>query len=120
MKSKPKRAIKGGFACDLKGVETREAAMGLKNTELYVARENMPPPEADEYYQSDLIGLAVHSLEGEIIGRIVKVANHGAGDILEIQCLDKSALLLPFTREIVPSVNLKGGFVSISPPDEAC
>jgi 16S rRNA processing protein RimM len=103
----------------VKGVSDRGAAQKLTNEKLYLAREKLPPPEEDEFYCSDLIGLRAETPEGALIGTIVAVPNYGAGDILEIAPPAGETLLLPFTRAVVPEIDLAGGKVTVAPPVEA-
>src|ERR1043165_10175666 len=51
------RPAKDMLVARLKGVADRNAAEALKNIRLYVAREKLPKPEADEFYHADLVGL---------------------------------------------------------------
>src|SRR5262249_45830025 len=51
------RPAKDVLVARLKGVTDRNAAEALKNMRLYVAREKLPRPEADEFYHADLVGL---------------------------------------------------------------
>jgi 16S rRNA processing protein RimM len=103
----------------VKGVGDRDAAQKLTNEKLFLGRDKLPPPEEDEFYCSDLIGLRAETPEGALIGTIVAVPNHGAGDILEIAPPAGETLLLPFTRAVVPEVDLAGGKVVVVPPVEA-
>lgn len=98
------RPIKGGFAARLGGVETREAVEALKGTRLYAPRDRLPTLPDDEYYHADLIGLDVVDTGGEPLGRVRAVHDFGAGDVIEVQ--GKAELMLPFTREAVPTVDL--------------
>jgi 16S rRNA processing protein RimM len=102
----------------VKGVDSREAAQALTHTKLYIARENLPPPEEDEFYCRDLIGLRAETADGVFLGAIVAVPNYGAGDILEVAPPAGDTLLFPFTRAVVPEVDLKGGRVIVAPPIE--
>ena len=63
----------------------RNAAEALRGTELTVPRSALPPLGDGEYYNVDLIGLAVVTDAGTPVGTIVAVENFGAGDILEIE-----------------------------------
>jgi 16S rRNA processing protein RimM len=101
------------------GIATREAAEGLNGKELYVARTSLPAAAKEEFYHADLIGLAAHNPAGEQIGRVVNVLNFGGGDILEIEPRDRNeTLLVPFTKEAVPSIDLNAGRIVILPPVE--
>jgi len=112
------RAIPNGFAARLGGVATREAAEALKGTRLYAARDRFPALSDDEFYHADLIGLAVLDTGGALLGRVSAVQNHGAGDILEIIPKAGASLLLPFSREVVPTVDLAAGRIVVDLPDE--
>src|SRR5215470_17690957 len=112
------REAKGHLVATLKGVTTRTDAERLNGTELYVARENLPATEDDEYYHADLIGLAAETTAGEPLGRVVAIHNFGAGDIIEIAPASGSTLLLPFSNAVVPTVDIAAGRVVIDLPSE--
>ena len=108
----------GALTARIDGIATREEAEALKGTELFADRDRMPEPDEEEYYHSDLVGLAVFDTGGAEIGRIRAVQNHGAGDLLEIAVPGRSStLLLPFTQAVVPTIDLAGGRVVADPPD---
>lgn len=112
------RAIKGGFAAVISGVDNKEDADALRNTRLYTARENLPALPDDEFYHSDLIGLTAVDTGGVILGKIKTILNHGAGDILEITGPGlKEPVLLSFTKSVVPTVDLASKRVVIDPPE---
>jgi 16S rRNA processing protein RimM len=107
------------FVAGLKGVNTREDAEALNNTQLYLPRDALPPTGEDEFYHADLIGLAARNAAGEHVGRIANVLNFGGGDILEIAPAGGGeTLLVPFTKEAVPVINLEAHEVVIVPPAE--
>lgn len=112
------RQVSGGFAARFKGVHTREEAMGLKGTGLYAERSRLPELPADEFYHADLIGMEALGTGGEVLGKIAAVHDHGAGDLLEIRggSLGKP-VLLPFTRETVPTVDLNAGRIIADIPE---
>jgi len=104
----------------LEGVDDRDAAAALTNTELYVPRERLPTTADGEFYQSDLIGLRVeHRETGVVLGTISGVVNFGAGDLFEIARENLDSVFLPFTEAFVPKVDIAGGKVLVSPPDGA-
>lgn len=112
------RAIKGGFAAVISGVDNKEDADALRSTRLYARRDQLPSLPDDEYYHSDLIGLTIVDTGGEVRGKVKSVLNHGAGDILEIIGVGlKEAVLLPFTKAIVPTVDLSASRIVIDPPE---
>src|SRR6476659_10162622 len=64
------RPAKDMLVARLKGVTDRNAAEALKNVRLYVAREKLPKPDADEFYYTDLIGLTAQKQSGETVGTV--------------------------------------------------
>lgn len=111
------RPVKGGFAARIEGVSTREEAEALRGRKLLVDRATLPALPDDEFYHADLIGLEVVDTGGAVLGRIRSVQNHGAGDLLEVAGPGlRQTVFVPFTRAIVPTVDLAGGRVVIDPP----
>ncbi len=107
----------GTVIAHVKGVHSREDAEALRGTELYVAREALPPPEDEEFYYSDLIGLTAINPDGGVAGTIIAVHNFGAGDLLEIRPEAGGATqFIPFTKDRVPRVDVPGRTVTVVPP----
>lgn len=114
------RPVAGGLGARIAGVTTKDAADRLRGTGLYVPRDRLPSLPDDEFYHADLIGLAAYDTGGGLMGKVSAIHNHGAGDIVEITPLTPGpALLLPFTRAIVPMVDLQAGKIVVNPPDES-
>lgn len=112
------REAKDHLVATFKGVTTRDEAERLNGIELYVAREKLPATDDDEYYHTDLIGLAAVTTAGDALGRVVAIHNFGAGDIIEIAPPKGTSLLLPFSNAVVPEVDIAGGRVVIELPQE--
>src|SRR5689334_14797643 len=105
------RPAKDHFVATLSGIQDRDAAAQLANAKLYVPRERLPRlADPEEFYHSDLIGLAVVDRGGQRLGSVVAIHNFGAGDLLELR-LDTSSKteLLAFNDANVPRVDIAGG-----------
>jgi 16S rRNA processing protein RimM len=100
----------------VEGVSDRNQAETLNGIELTIPRDRLPAAGEDEFYHADLIGLAAVVKDGAELGTVIAVRNFGAGDILEIAPRRGQTLLVPFTRAVVPEVDLAGGRVVIDPP----
>lgn len=96
----------------------RNAAEALKGTELFVSRDALPQAGADEFYHADLVGLRAEDGEGRVLGAVAAIHNFGAGDVIEIRRDDGDSVLLPFTREVVPVIEIEAGRVIIAAPEE--
>lgn len=106
-----------GLTARLSGIDSKEAADALRGLRLFVPRERLPGLPDDEFYHADLIGLEVVDTGGTVLGRVGAVHNHGAGDLLEVQGPRAAGVLLPFTREAVPTVDLTAGRIVADPPE---
>ncbi len=102
----------------VEGVGDRTAAEKLTHVSLSIAREDLPPADEDEFYHADLLGLRAETRDGTLLGNIAAVLNFGAGDILDIRPDIGENLLLPFTKKVVPIVDLAAGRVIIEPPED--
>ena len=111
------RPVAGGLGAHLSGVATREAAEALRGTTLWVPRSALPALPDDEFYHADLIGLPVFDPGGAPLGRVRAIFDHGAGDIVEVEGGASGTLLLPFTRAVVPTVDLAAGRIVADPPE---
>ena len=113
------RAHKGALVGRATEVATREEAEALRGVELYVPRAVLPPPDEDEFYLADLIGLVAVDPDGAPLGRIKSVQNFGAGDLLEIAPETGPSWWSPFTREAAPEVKIAQGVVVVVRPAES-
>lgn len=86
-----------GVVAYLPGVDSREQAVALVGQDIHVAREALPPPEADEYYWTDLEGVEVFTVEGRRLGRVNHLLATGANDVLVVRD-DMRERLIPFVQ----------------------
>ncbi len=109
----------------LQGINDRDAAFACKGKQIAVPRAQLPQPEENEYYWSDLIGLHVKNVQGVDLGVIDDVLETGANDVLvvksipvETEATDKTKAdkatkekpqerLLPFIATVVLEVDLE-------------
>jgi 16S rRNA processing protein RimM len=110
---------KGGLVVAVDGCNDRDAAEKLRGLKLHVPRSALPAEDGeDEFYQTDLIGLQVADAVGREYGSIRAVQNFGAGDMLEVVLKDSGkTVLVPFTLDHVPEVDVAGGKVLIADVD---
>jgi 16S rRNA processing protein RimM len=109
-------AAKGVLIARLPGIEDRNRAETLRGLRLYLPRSALPQPEAEEYYHADLIGLEAVLRGGTPLGRVRAVHDFGAGDTLEVERNGAPPVMVPFTRAVVPVVDIEAGRLVIEPP----
>ncbi|MHC5655449.1 ribosome maturation factor RimM [Stappia sp.] len=101
------------------GIDDRNAAEALNGLDLYVPRSALPElDDEDEFYHADLLGLTAVTPEGETLGRIVALPDFGAGTLLEIRPEAEVSYYVPFTRAVVPRIDLASGRVTVVAPDD--
>ncbi len=113
--SEPK-PIKGGVAVLIEGVTDRSGAENLKGTHLYMGRDSLPELVSEEFYHTDLVGMRATSENGENFGTVAAVHDFGAGDILEIDRDHKASLFIPFSRDMVPLVDIENNSLVLIAP----
>jgi 16S rRNA processing protein RimM len=102
----------------LEGVNDRTAASHLRGTQLMLSRTRLPELSEDTFYHRDLKGLAVLSSQGQLLGKVWDLHNFGASDLLEVQVSQGEQHMIPFTKPLVPEVNLKEGHLLLSEEGE--
>ena len=112
------RAHSGRLLVHFAEAPDRTAAEALRGTRLLVAAGSLPPPEdPDEFHVHQLEGLRAELADGTVVGTVGDVV-HGPGGELLVLVRDGAAdALVPFVRAIVPTVDLRGGRLVLTPPE---
>jgi len=101
-----------GLAALLPGYDDREQAATLVGLQIFVGRDQLPATAKDEYYWSDLEGLDVHTTKGEVLGRVERLMETGANDVLVIR--GEREHLVPFIQgQYVTRVDLEAGLIEV-------
>ena len=96
----------GALVAQFDGVDDRDAAVRLRGSEVGVRRAELPAPAAGEFYWADLIGLVVVNTEQHEFGRVARILQTGANDVLVVAG-DGGETLIPF---------IAGAIVQVDPP----
>jgi 16S rRNA processing protein RimM len=89
----------------LQGIDDRTRAEMLTGCKLYIDSRQLPGLENGEYYWSDLIGLAVETLQSEPLGVVSDMLETGADDVMVLKG-DRERLIPFVMEEIVREVDL--------------
>lgn len=79
------------------GINDRDQALALQNSELYIERAQLPPLQKGQHYWADLIGCAVYNRQAQYIGEVKDIFETGAHDILVIQ-KERQEILIPWVE----------------------
>jgi 16S rRNA processing protein RimM len=111
-------AKEGEAVIAFEGISDRNAAEALKGTQLFVDRAALSDTEEDEFYHADLIGLEARDSEGRVLGKVAAIHNFGASDVIELARADGDQVHLAFTRETVPHIRIKDGYIIVAVPED--
>ena len=112
------RPHSGRLLVRLVGVTDREGAEALRGNVFVVDSAELPPLEdPDEFYDHDLEGLNVRTVDGQDVGIVAEVLHTAAGELLAIRAAEGAEILVPFVSAIVTSVSLADQVVRIDPPE---
>ncbi|MXG88054.1 ribosome maturation factor RimM [Nocardioides flavescens] len=93
----------------------RTAAEGARGTLLHTTiPAGESPEDPEEFYDHQLVGLAVHDLDGIRIGTVAGLMHGGAQDLLRVTTPDRREALVPFVSALVPEVDLDAGRVVVA------
>lgn len=109
---------KGALLVRFDGVADRDAAELLRGELLTISADELPlPDDPDEFHDHQLVGLRAELADGAAVGTVTDVVHGPAGELLVVAREGAGDALVPFVRDIVPTVDLAAGRVVLTPPD---
>ena len=109
------RLHKGMAIIKFKEFDDINATIKFKGKELFIEKESVENSlENDEYLVSDLENLDVYDQDNQYIGKIFGVGENKATNIISVIDKNDKIHLIPFVKELVPSVDIKNKKVVIN------
>jgi len=105
-------AARDAVLARIEGVADRTAAEAIRGLRLYVERSALPEAGEREWYEANLVGLPAVGKDGRDWGKVVAFHDFGAGPVMEVS----AGLMLPFTDEVVPEIDVEGRRIVVDPP----
>jgi 16S rRNA processing protein RimM len=99
----------------LRGIDDATTVEGLRKRDICIPLSqiaNLPP---DTYYQHDLLGLRVVTLEGQEVGTLFRIMETGSNDVYEIQPPEGKLILIPAIKQVIKKVDLTSRTMFIDP-----
>jgi 16S rRNA processing protein RimM len=90
----------------LEGIDDANSAETLRNAELQIPLSKLAQLPPDSYYQHDILGLHVFTLEGRDLGTIVDIIVTGSNDVYVIKMPDGRQLLIPAIKDVIKQIDL--------------
>jgi ribosomal 30S subunit maturation factor RimM len=90
-------------------------ALALKGARILVTRDAFPKTDSDSYYWVDLIGCQANNVQGEALGTVIDVTEHGAHGVIVIGDVATNVVkqLVPFVKEVVQNVDLANKTITL-------
>lgn len=104
----------------LTGIDTREAAAARTGWRVCMAKKDLPPLETETYYWSDLIGMAVHAVDGEFLGQVVQIIPTGANDVYVVETPaghPVAEILVPAIGSVVVDIDVQRRCMRVNLPE---
>lgn len=108
-------ASRGHATLSLQGITDRESAEELRGTVVRIDRAQAAPLEEGEFYQFELIGLAVETESGEPLGTVAEIIETGANDVYVVRDNDGNETLIPALKDVVPVIDPEAGKMIVRP-----
>lgn len=110
------RPFKGDFVLlKFVGIDDANIADTLRNTELVIPLEQLAKLPPDSYYQHDILGLQVYTLENRLIGTIVDILVTGSNDVYVVKGKEGQQFLIPAIKTVIKQVDLIRRMMYIEP-----
>lgn len=97
------------------GVDSIDAAEELRNAEVCIAESEAIDLGEGEFYDWQLAGCDVQTVDGIVIGKVRELMRTGAAEILIVDG-DKE-YLIPFATSICTVVDIENKLITIDPPE---
>jgi len=108
----------GTLLLSFDGVADRDSAAELTGTTLTVDVSALQPlDDPDEFHDHELVGLRAELADGSMVGEVREVLHGPGGELLVVSREAKADALIPFVHQIVPTVDLAGGRIVLTPPE---
>ena len=99
----------------LEGIEDANAAEPLRNQDLSIPLSKLAKLPPDSYYQHDILGLHVFTLDGRDLGTIVDIIVTGSNDVYSIETPGSTHLLIPAIKDVIKQIDLIRHTMHIDP-----
>jgi 16S rRNA processing protein RimM len=104
---------KDGVIVTLPGIDTPEAAAGMRRKNLDIPATELRELPAGQYYQFDIIGMEVLTVDGVVLGKVTNILDCG-NDVYIVKGETKE-ILIPATKDVIKNIDLKSKRITIEP-----
>ena len=107
-----KHIISGdNFSLKFFDINSREEAESLKNKDVFIESKQLRKLDDESWYHSEIVGLSVETMKGNLVGEVKAIYNFGAGDIIEIKLISGKIEMIPFTKDFVQDIKINNKLI---------
>ena len=99
------------FSLKFFDINSREEAESLKNKDVFIESTQLKKLDDESWYHSEIIGLSVETMKGNLVGEVKAIYNFGAGDIIEIKLISGKIEMIPFTKDFVQDIKINNKLI---------
>ena len=107
------KEVQGALTAKFQGLENREQAAALVGKLLFVTARELGESPQDSFWEHQLLGLEVITMDGDRLGEVVEVMETGANDVLVVE--GDREYLIPMIAEVVKEIDLDSGTIMVKP-----
>jgi 16S rRNA processing protein RimM len=99
----------------LEGLNDANTAETLRNLDICIPLDQLAQLPPDSYYQHDIIGLGVYTLDGREVGTIIDIITTGSNDVYVIKTTVGQEVLVPAIKDVIKQIDLVRRTMHIDP-----
>ena len=107
--------FKGGLIVAFEGIGDRTTAESWRDRTLLVPEDEIEPPDGDEIFIHDLVGMRVVRATGDEIGEVAEVFELPQGLVFEVRRAVGKPVLLQFDDQTVTHVDSEQRVITVDP-----
>lgn len=90
----------------LEGIDDANAAEALRGLDLQIPESKLAKLPPDSYYQHDILGLHVFTMDGRDLGRVDDIIVTGSNDVYTIKSAEGKQVLIPAIKDVIKQIDL--------------
>ena len=99
----------------LKKCNSIECVEKLKGKKIFIDKNYLPKNKKNQFYIFDLINCEVKTLNDNLLGKIIKIDNFGAGDLIKVKKTSNKIFYIPMNGENIVKIDIKNKLVVANP-----
>ncbi|GAA1878366.1 ribosome maturation factor RimM [Paeniglutamicibacter psychrophenolicus] len=92
----------------------RNTAETVRGAKLFIDTEEVED-DSEGWYEHELVDLEAR-VDDKVVGKVTALRTGNVQDLLVVESTEGHEIYVPFVEDIVPEVNIEGGYIMLTPP----